>query len=382
MKKVILLVLSAIAFLQAESFTFYLLVPEYREWLEMPPIIKNLANGDVIPMERDAEEYYGWYHYTWEKDSIPDSVLIYSSRDTSFEDPIASDGFCSKTNDSFPLKMMSDLVDTVYFVSELSWRIVDGVDEYGFAYNDIRQDIYYSKDDSFEYYSKKMYVLVPDYKEWIDEIPILVDAKDSLKYWEMKPDEQNKGWFSYSWNHCSISPDSLYLYKKTDSTRLAPVGESGFAYGETDLVPLKFENTLNIFFYPDLRYDCAIPDVECFCNNAYEKCYCNAYEKVRWKSYDVRPACQLRYDCLKDDFEPYYYNMELRPVRMAAQIHVQSIGSAIQMSSSKLQPFAVFNAMGQVMTRGTVNGITNVKVPNSGMYLVKIGSEVHRLNVR
>lgn len=383
MKKIILLVLCTIAFLQAESFTFYLLVPEYKEWLETPPIVKNLTNGNVASMDRDATEYYGWYHYTWEKDSVPDSVFFFSYRDSSFLDPIGSNGFCDKNKNAFPMKTFSDLMDTVYFVADLFWKGVDhDVDEYGYATSDVRKNIHYSKDDSVEYYSKNMYVLVPDYKEWIDEIPVLVDASDSLKNWEMKPDGLNKGWFSYSWNYCSISPDSLYLYKKSDLMRMAPVGENGFAYGQTELSPLKFKDNMNVYFYPDLRYDCTISDIECFCKNPDVECYCDSYEKVRWKSYDVRSVCQLRYDCLKDDFEPYYYNMELRPVRMAAQIRVQSIGSAIQMSSSKLQPFAVFNAMGQVMARGTVNGITNVKVPNSGMYLVKIGSEVHRLNVR
>ena len=383
MKKLTLLLLCAIAILHAESFTFYLLVPEYKEWLETPPIVKNLTNGNVASMDRDATEYYGWYHYTWEKNSVPDSVFFFSYRDSSFLDPIGSNGFCDKNKNAFPMKTFSDLMDTVYFVADLFWKGVDhDVDEYGYATSDVRKKIHYSKDDSVEYYSKNLYVLVPDYKEWIDEIPVLVDATDSLKNWEMKPDGLNKGWFSYSWNYCSISPDSLYLYKKSDLMRMAPIGEKGFAYGETELIPLKFKDNMNVYFYPDLRYDCVIPSIECFCENQDEECYCDSYENVRWKSYDVRSVCQLRYDCLKDDFEPYYHDKVTVSARNVPKILTRSVGSLIQISSSKILPYVILNAMGQVIARGKVNGTTNVEVPNLGMYLVKVGSEVHRINVR
>lgn len=384
MKKVVILISFAIAFLQAESFTFYLLVPGYKEWLESPPVIKNLANDELVSMEEDADGYNGWFHYTWEKNVIPDSVLIYSHKDSSFLDPIDVNGFCSKKVSPFMMKMLSDIVgsESIFFVANSEYaEMTSDVEKNGFAYTDLRSDVHYAEENTFAYYSKNLFALVPDYKEWIQETLVFVDAEDSSKYWEMTPDEQNKGWFSYSWNYCSASPDSLYLYKKSDSARIAPVGENGFAYGKTELKPLKFNDVLNVYFYPDLRYDCAIPNMECFCKDD-DECYCNYQKNIRWKTYDVRKSCQLRYDCLKDDFEPYYYNKESVPVRITPLVHIRGLRNLIQITSPKSMPYAIFNAMGQIVARGKVNRTANIAVLNSGMYLVKVGSEIRRLIVR
>ena len=75
--------------------------------------------------------------------------------------------------------------------------------------------------------------------------------------------------------------------------------------------------------------------------------------------------------------------MDLLKVRKnIALLGVKNIGKTIQISSAKLQPYAVLNAMGQIVARGKVNGTTSVTVPSLGMYLVKVGSEIRRLIVR
>lgn len=464
MKKVVILISFAIAFLQAESFTFYLLVPGYKEWLESPPVIKNLANDELVSMEEDADGYHGWFHYTWEKNVIPDSVLIYSHIDTLFLDPIGMNGFCSKNVSPLMMKMLSEIAGSksIFFIANSEYaEMTAEVDEGGFAYFDVRPDVHYAKEMSFTYYSKKLFALVPDYKEWIQETPVVVDAENSSKFWEMLPDEEFNGWFSYSWSHCSESPKSIYLYKKTDSLGISPIGANGFAYGETELVPLDLQGSESVYFYPDLNYDCSISEYECYCGGV--SCYCGVQEPATWKNYDVRSVCQLEKNCLKDDFEPYYYSNKkvfallyriysskgellvpekemtsdsndvaiyekgsftingkslpngdyilkyrqlsygremaervvyfsvnngavvmdlLKERKNIALFGVKNIGKTIQISSTKLQSYTVLNAMGQVLARGKVNGTANVMVPNSGMYFVKVGSEIHRLNVR
>ena len=462
--KVAILILCVVALLQAESLTFYLLVPEYKEWIESSPVIKNLANGETVSMEKDVDGYSGWFHYTWEKDLIPDSVLIYSHIDTLFLDPIGMNGFCSKNVSPLMMKMLSEIAGSksIFFIANSEYaEMTAEVDEGGFAYFDVRQDVHYAKETSFTYYSKKLFALVPDYKEWIQETPVVVDAENSSKFWEMLPDEEFNGWFSYSWNHCSESPKSIYLYKKTDSLGISPIGANGFAYGETELIPLDLQESQSVYFYPDLNYDCSISEYECYCGGA--NCYCGIQEPATWKNYDVRSVCQLEKNCLKDDFEPYYYSnkkafallyrvysskgellvsekemtsdsnevaiyekgsftingkslpngdyvlkyrqlsygremservvyfsvnngtvvMDLLKVRKnIALLGVKNIGKTIQISSAKLQPYAVLNAMGQIVARGKVNGTTSVTVPSLGMYLVKVGSEIRRLIVR
>lgn len=462
--KVAILILCVVALLQAESLTFYLFVPEYKEWIESSPVIKDLANGKIVSMEKDVDGYSGWFHYTWEKDLIPDSVLIYSHIDTLFLDPIGMNGFCSKNVSPLMMKMLSEIAGSksIFFIANSEYaEMTAEVDEGGFAYFDVRQDVHYAKETSFTYYSKKLFALVPDYKEWIQETPVVVDAENSSKFWEMLPDEEFNGWFSYSWNHCSESPKSIYLYKKTDSLGISPIGANGFAYGETELIPLDLRESQSVYFYPDLNYDCSISEYECYCGGA--NCYCGIQEPATWKNYDVRSVCQLEKNCLKDDFEPYYYSnkkafallyrvysskgellvsekemtsdsnevaiyekgsftingkslpngdyvlkyrqlsygremservvyfsvnngtvvMDLLKVRKnIALLGVKNIGKTIQISSAKLQPYAVLNAMGQIVARGKVNGTTSVTVPSLGMYLVKVGSEIRRLIVR
>ena len=72
----------------------------------------------------------------------------------------------------------------------------------------------------------------------------------------------------------------------------------------------------------------------------------------------------------------------LKERKNIALFGVKNIGKTIQISSTKLQPYTVLNAMGQVLARGKVNGTANVMVPNSGMYFVKVGQEIRRLIVR
>ena len=133
MKKIIQFVIFLVAFLQAETFTFYLFVPEYKEWIEAPPAIKNLENGDSVSMS--ADEYVGWYYYSWNKNEVPDSVLIYSRRDSSYLDPISLDGYCSKTVSPLRMKLLSGAINqnAIFFIADSSSReIVNSED--GFSY--------------------------------------------------------------------------------------------------------------------------------------------------------------------------------------------------------------------------------------------------------
>ena len=209
---------------------------------------------------------------------------------------------------------------------------------------------------------------------------------------------------------------------------------------------------------PDLNYDCEIPGKDCFCEKVGE-CFCNIQEHSTWQYYDVRSECQLRYDCLKDDFEPTYYenvnkfafmytvsssegiliqadkkmtsdskdvvylynqtirinaeplsdgdyvvefwpiaieNAQKRILRFSVKngvaskgpsfvkrpyIGIQTFGSSIQISSSISQPYVIFSSMGQTITRGSVKGTINVKMPSAGIYLVKVGAEMLRIKV-
>ena len=60
---------------------------------------------------------------------------------------------------------------------------------------------------------------------------------------------------------------------------------------------------------------------------------------------------------------------------------IQKNGPIIQISSSISQPYVIFSSMGQTITRGSVKGTINVKMPSAGIYLVKVGAEMLRIKV-
>ena len=98
----------------------------------------------------------------------------------------------------------------------------------GFYTEDVRKDQgFFLREEDFT-----LFVLVPDYPDWIDETPVIVDAKDSGDFWEMEPEDSGfPGWFRYTWAKGGYLPEEFWIYKKSDATRNSPIGANGFALG-------------------------------------------------------------------------------------------------------------------------------------------------------
>lgn len=351
----------------AKDVTFFFLKPYEKSRVESNAVIVENRDGIVRKMTADAANP-GWERFSWDADSLPDSVLIYRETDTEFVNPIGYFGYRANSLYSFPMKF---LPNPTYFVSDTAFLIMEDRLSDGIFSEDVRRYYYF---DWLRENGQTLFVLIPDYPEWIDEVPQIVDADFPENSWEMSPDAEYPGWFLYKWEGGEYVPLSFLLYRASDSLRENPIGRNGFAYGETEVVP---ETLLgdSTFFYPDLNYNCEIP-------NSVKHCAGSCWYSGRTRPYDVRSQCPMRYDSRQDSFEPRYFT-GISPVRRASfGWEIRVFAKGVRIVGGAGLPVDVFNAKGQRIYRGASGGSLEIPLPAPGSYLVKVGGEARRVICR
>ena len=290
-----ILLFSSVVFSSPKTFFF---LPPYTEtWFNSTPVV--VENGDKTRPLAMSADTLGWVRYTWDGDSLPDSVSVYKDSDSLFLEPIGFFGYPAETIRGIPMKtLFCDVFsyrDSLFFIPEKSFRIGEQDLNEGFYTEDVRKDQgFFLREEDFT-----LFVLVPDYPDWIDETPVIVDAKDSGDFWEMEPENSEfSGWFRYTWAKGGYLPEEFWIYKKSDATRNSPIGANGFALGRTDLVPFELEDVDSLFLVPDLNYRCYSKGDEIYGDPGI------VYLK------DIRKNCPLKKLCLEKDFEPACHDID------------------------------------------------------------------------
>ncbi len=278
--------------------TLFFLPPYTKSWFNSTPVV--VENSDRSSTRAMTADTLGWFRFSWDENALPDSVLVYSGRDSLFLKPVGFGGFPVSTVRQIPLKMLFDAAypeqGSVFYVPEESQRPGEDVD-FGFYARDIRLETgCFATSKAFT-----LYFLVPDYKDWIEETPVIVDAKEASVRWKMTADGENPGWFRFQWNDGEYRPEGLYIYRESDSLSTSPIGKNGYALGETDLIPFGLENADSLFLVPDLNYDC---------RGEGDALY-GSPEIVHLR--DIRKTCPLQKLSLSDDFSPGCHEGFKRP---------------------------------------------------------------------
>ena len=140
--------------------TFFFLPPDTKSWFDSSPII--VENGDRQSFKEMLADTLHWFRYSWDEDSLPDSILIYRDSDSLFSEPIGTQGFPSEMVVQIPLKSLFEdsREGVISFIPEEEMRPDE--DAYGFYTSDIRLRSYLGSFKS----DLTVFVLVPDYKEW------------------------------------------------------------------------------------------------------------------------------------------------------------------------------------------------------------------------
>lgn len=433
----------------ASSKTFFILPPYTETWFNSTPVVVENENK-ALPLAMSADTL-GWFRYAWDGDSLPDSIFIYKDSDSRFLEPVGFGGFPAETLRAIPVKILFDNVfsyrDSIYFIPEKSFRFGDSDYNYGFYAEDARKEQgFFLSDKEFT-----LFVLIPDDKSWLDEIPVVVDAKDSRDSWEMEPDDSAfPGWFRYTWKKEGYRPEGFFLYGKSDSLRSSPIGKNGFALGRTDLLPFGLEDVDSLFLVPDLNYRCYskrdelygdpgivyLKDIRKNCplkKLCLEKDFIPACHKIDFYRFPVYYSIYSKdsvlvkdeklllpqYDCVFGGFNPGCANRifvengfcqlgsgdylvkirdeasdssfflpysvatsALFSERIQRNVDIRVENSLVWIRSASPIGFAVFNSLGQIVSHGNVLNSAKVKLPASGNYLLKVGTETHRVQIK
>ena len=65
-----------------------------------------------------------------------------------------------------------------------------------------------------------------------------------------------------------------------------------------------------------------------------------------------------------------------------SQIQAFVAGRNLLIFGTEQEPYTVFNSMGQVVARGHLAGSASVALPAPGVYLIKVGGELRRVNAQ
>ena len=245
--------IAAVAVFSADR-TFFFLSPYTKNWFDSTPVIvENSNRSSAWSMTADT---LGWYRYSWDENSLPDSILVYSGRDSLFSEPVGFGGFPASSSMQIPIKMLFEVSfrgqGSIFYVPEDS-KWPDENSEFGFYVWDVRSETgYLASSKAFT-----LYFLVPDYKDWIEEIPVIVDAKDASARWKMTADGENPGWFRFQWNAGEYQPKGFYIYRESDSLSTSPIGRNGYALGRTALIAFEQNGADSLFLVTDLNYNCS-----------------------------------------------------------------------------------------------------------------------------
>ncbi|MBR2059377.1 MAG: hypothetical protein IJ982_10825, partial [Fibrobacter sp.] len=179
MIRMLLLLLMLTSLAIAEQVTFFIQVPPSRNWLNETPVL--VENGDGIAHRMENVGENGWFGYSWEKNSLPDAIFVYSSKDSARSYPIGSN-FTDKGHeqDAIDIKLIVEIFgsDSIYYIADdYCWPENEGSG--GFYFTDVRNESSCGKED-YELASPKsdltIIVIPPAYGNLNNETPILVDS--------------------------------------------------------------------------------------------------------------------------------------------------------------------------------------------------------------
>ena len=436
MTKIIALLLMMASTLMSAQVTFFIQVPPSRNWLNENPILVENNDGLVHQMQTAGEN--GWYSYSWEKDDMPDSIFVYSAKDSAYSSPLGCNYYDKgSVQNAIKVKSLVEifLTDSIYYISDdFCW--IDGETQDGFYGVDVRDKSLCGKGD-YEFVSNKMdlsmFVILPSYGDWSSETPILVDSANQGYKREMSVGVVNdvKG-FYYHWQEDEWVPENLLIYMKSDSALIHPVGSTGLAaHLNSGLVGTFFEeNEKTIAISPDecIRNDLAAnwPELNtdhrptCFLYidpvALFYSVYSNdssllvserrSIDSTEIAYYDAnRQRVYFRGDSLDDgkyivkirlyDYDEYreFTNsfivengrISSTPISRKgdkSRARIEISGRNLLISSARETPYHIFNSLGQVVFRGRIQGMANVVLSITGSYIVKVGDEIRRIDVR
>lgn len=193
MKKASLYLILIASFAFSAELNFFVQLPLNRNWLTGTPVL--IENDDGVIHQMYDAGGNGWFRYSWEKEEIPESIYIYSAKDLLFQHPLGLD-YGEESAGPLPMSLIyHDFAgDSIYYIPDEQCRL-NVIDPFS-ATKKVFEESFCN--DSYADYdvSASFYMLVPDYKDWIDDIPVIVDPLNNDNRWEMKPDPDGyAGWF-------------------------------------------------------------------------------------------------------------------------------------------------------------------------------------------
>jgi hypothetical protein len=427
MHKALFFIVSLASLALSAQRTLFVQVPSMRYWTAGNPVL--VENGDGVVHQMQDVGGNGWFSYTWENVEPSDNVYVYSSRDSLLKRPLGLNYYKgAKEQTPIPVNLVMETygVDSIYYIpDDLCWPD-DGVDQ-GIYPSDVRGESScngdYDRIDS-ESVSTDIYVVFPSYDEWDNDIPVIVDADDFENTWEMRSDGSKK--FFYSWNDDEWYPENILIFMKSDSLLEHPIGSKGFTtglqsglqgdyIGEAFSIRNCFLNDLAAYsptLNPGYKPACYIylaPTALIYSVTA-EKGSLVVPERRSMDSTEIaylegRALLINKYIPLEDGnyvLKYAVYDYDNKPVdgqikftvkdgeyrsavparSSVSQIQAFVAGRNLLISSTKQESYAVFNLTGQIIARGRLAGLTSVALPAPGVYLIKVGGELHRVNVQ
>jgi hypothetical protein len=427
MHKALFFIVSLASLALSAQRTLFVQVPSMRYWTAGNPVL--VENGDGVVHQMQDAGGNGWFSYTWENVEPSDNVYVYSSRDSLLKRPLGLNYYKgAKEQTPIPVNLVMETygVDSIYYIpDDLCWPD-DGVDQ-GIYPSDVRGESScngdYDRIDS-ESVSTDIYVVFPSYDEWDNDIPVIVDADDFENTWEMRSEGSKK--FFYSWNDDEWYPENILIFMKSDSLLEHPIGSKGFTMGlqsglqgdyigEAFSIRNCFLNDLAAYsptLNPGYKPACYIylaPTALIYSVTA-EKGSLVVPERRSMDSTEIAylegRALLINKDIPLEDgnyvLKYAVYDYDNKPVdgqikftvkdgeyrsavparSSVSQIQAFVAGRNLLISSTKQESYAVFNLTGQIIARGRLAGLTSVALPAPGVYLIKVGGELHRVNVQ
>ena len=433
MNKVALLLVSLTTLAFSAQKTFFVQVPPMRYWTAGNPVL--VEYGDGIAHQMQNAGGYGWFSYTWEDVEPSDDVYIYSAKDSLLESPLGLNYYKGKKGQThIPVSILMETfgLDSIFYIPDDDCWLDDDIDN-GIYLSDVRSmSLCNASFDRLDTESVEMnvYVVFPTYDKWDDEIPVIVDAEDFDYRREMTSVDSKK--FLFSWTDEELFPEHIYIFLKSDSLMEHPIGFSGLDYPtgllgdyikkdveETSLSlekcflnsglrmyetnPNRVIANCNIviapiaLFYSVYTEDDSLVVPEHRSMDSTEIAYFDGAQGIRINkeiplgdgNYVLKYVFygkaekpldgKLEFTVKDGEYVSRSVVMTGNPI---SQIRVRALGKNLFISGAKNESYSVFNSMGQVIARGLSVGSVTVPLPAPGMYLVKIGNEMHRVSTR
>ena len=322
MKKITLLLWGLASFLPAETFTLHFLIPKDSCWIESGAAFIANNDGKLQAMTKD-DNYPGWFSYSWDKTNVPDSMLFYCNDDKTLAHPIGMNKIGADSIETFPAKILFELVK----------------DEVDFA-----NALYF----------------IPDAEKYEAEFisNIYLGSSVALDVRDPRPS-------------CFYTPEREY----------------------DDPVPNDLLPQIDIFYsIVNAAGDTIQPEKEMTCNETEIANHCVKGQPVI-KTQMLPPGDYKVIMRIVSDGTEYTSisnvtsagengTLDLQTFnKMKNVFEIKSLGSQIQISSTRPSTFAIFNSKGQMIKNGRVNGSANITTPSAGNYWVKVGSESRQVRV-